>query len=137
MRDQSAGHSWLFSGGDQAPADQAGAPLPPDDIEVLQQIGCGAGEFMSDLNAFYPSLLTLTATRRKAMAEYEVLTDDAFVIADRYGNQTLFVRLSEGSAKTPVYYWSAERPRKTKQAFKSVWEFIKDELKGFEYACGR
>lgn len=52
-------------------------------------------------------------------------------------DQTLFVRLSEGSAKTPVYYWSAERPRKTKQAFKSVWEFIKDELKGFEYACGR
>jgi hypothetical protein len=99
-------------------------------------MGRGAGEFMSDLNAFYPSLLTLTAARKRALHEYAVLPDDAFVIADRYGEQTMFIRLSEATADAPVYYWNSESPRRTKKAFRSIWSFVEDELSGFEYACG-
>lgn len=111
--------------------------LPESYLQILQLIGRGAGEFMSDLTAFYPSLLTLTATRRQVLDEYAVLPHDAFVIADRHGEQTMFIRLSEGLSDAPVYYWNSERPRSTRKAFKSVWAFIKDELTGFEYACGK
>lgn len=115
---------------------KAGGPLPGSYVEFLRLVGRGAGEFMSDLTAFYPAVLTLTAARRRALAEYAVLPDDAFVIADRDGEQTMYVRLSEGPADSPVYYWNGERPRRTKKAFRSVWGFVEDELKGFEYACG-
>lgn len=115
---------------------KAAGPLPERYVDFLKLIGRGAGEFMSDLKAFYPDLLTLTATRKRALAEYAVLPDDAFVIADRFGEQTMFIRLSEATDDCAVYYWNSERPRKTKVAFKSFWKFIEDELKGFEYACG-
>jgi hypothetical protein len=64
-----------------------------------------------------------------------VLPDDAFVIADRHGEQTLYIRLSEGPADSSVYYWNGERPRKVKKAFNSVWGFVEAELRGYEYAC--
>lgn len=116
---------------------KAGAPLPASYVDLFRLIGRGAGEFMSDLRAFYPDILKLTATRRIAMEQYAVLPDDAFVIADRNGEQTLYLRLGEASADSPVYYWNSEQPRRTRKAFKSVWGFVKDELTGFEYACGK
>jgi hypothetical protein len=115
---------------------KAGAPLPESYVAFLRLVGRGAGEFMSDLTAFYPALLRLTDERKRDLARYAVLPDDAFVIADRYGEQTVYIRLSEGPADSPVYYWNGERPRKTRKAFKSVWGFVEDELKGYEYACG-
>jgi hypothetical protein len=114
---------------------KAGARLPESYVEFLRLVGRGAGEFMSDLKAFYPALLKLTDERKHALAKYAVLPDDAFVIADRYGEQTMYVRLSEGPAGSPVYYWNGERPGKTKKAFNSVWGFVEDELKAYEYAC--
>jgi len=114
----------------------AGAPLPESYVEFLRLVGRGAGEFMSDLTAFYPAILSLTGQRRRALARYAVLPDDAFVIADRYGDQAVFIRLSEGPADSHVYYWNGERPRRVKKAFRSVWGFVEAELKGYEYACG-
>jgi hypothetical protein len=48
----------------------------------------------------------------------------------------MYIRLSEGSADSAVYFWNGERPKKVKKAFKSVWGFVGDELKGYEYAVG-
>lgn len=38
----------------------AAAPLPADYLETLSLIGCHAGHFMSDLDFFYPAMLSLT-----------------------------------------------------------------------------
>src|SRR5262249_30342397 len=111
------------------------ATLPESYVQFLRLVGRGAGEFMSDLTAFYPAVLDLTDDRRRRLARYSVLPDDAFVIADRHGEQTLYIRLSEGPADASVYYWNGERPRKVKKAFNSVWGFVEAELKGYEYAC--
>jgi hypothetical protein len=64
---------------------KAGVPLPESYVAFLRLVGRGAGEFMSDLTAFYPAVLNLTAKRRQEVAECAVLPGDAFVIADRYG----------------------------------------------------
>lgn len=92
----------------------AGGPLPATYAQFLSLVGRGAGEFMSDLTAFYPDILPLTGARRAAMGG--VLPTDGFVVADRYGEQVAFVRLSDG----PAYRWSDERPRKARKVFDSV-----------------
>jgi hypothetical protein len=110
----------------------AGRPLPASYARFLSLVGRGAGEFMSDLSAFYPAVLTLTARRKAALAG--VLPDDAFVVADRYGEQVAFVRLSDGPGDAPVYIWTDERPKKARKVFGSVWGFVEDELRGYEEA---
>src|SRR5262245_3131144 len=87
---------------------QAGARLPESYVQFLRLVGRGAGEFMSDLTAFYPAVLDLTDDRRRGLARYSVLPADAFVIADRHGERTLYIRLSEGPADSSVYYWNGE-----------------------------
>src|SRR3954447_4464482 len=77
---------------------KAGAALPESYVEFMRLVGRGAGEFMSDLTAFYPAVLNLTDERKRDLARYAVLPDDAFVIADRHGEQTVYIRLSEGPA---------------------------------------
>ena len=108
----------------------AGRALPEDYTQFLSLIGRGAGAFMSDLKAFYPAVVTLTEGCRARIAVYAVLPGDAFVFADRFGEQFLFFRLPDPA----VYRWTDERPRRTKKVFKSFWAFVEEELAGFEFA---
>ncbi len=112
----------------------AGRPLPASYAHFLSVVGRGAGEFMSDLTAFFPAILALTDRHRLETPQYSVLPDDAFVFADRDGEQCLFFRLSDGPADAAVYLWTDERPKKTRRVFDSVWGFVEDELRGFEEA---
>jgi hypothetical protein len=112
----------------------AGRTLPASYRQFLALVGRGAGEFLSDLTAFYPAVLALTDRHRLETPRYSVLPDDAFVFADRYGEQCLFFRLSDGPEDAAVYLWTDERPKKTKKVFDSVWGFVEDELRGYEEA---
>jgi hypothetical protein len=114
----------------------AGRPLPASYVRFLTLVGRGAGAFLNDLTAFFPAVLALTDRHRLETPRYSVLPDDAFVFADRHGEQFLFFRLSDGPADAAVYLWTDERPRRTRKVFDSVWGFVEDELQGYEEVTG-
>lgn len=113
----------------------AAAPLPADYLETLSLIGCAAGHFMSDLDFFYPAMLSLTERTRELIAESISLPEDAFVFADRYGEQILFFRLAE-KRKGAVYKWSDEEPEPFLKVFNSFREFLEAELTAHEMQAG-
>ncbi|QDV18388.1 SMI1 / KNR4 family protein [Gimesia panareensis] len=113
----------------------ARAPLPADYLEALSLIGCHAGDFMGDLDFFYPAMLALTDRTRELLAESISLPEDSFVFADRYGEQILFFRLSE-KQKGAIFKWSAEEPEQFSKVFNSFGEFLEEELTAHEMQAG-
>jgi hypothetical protein len=108
---------------------KAYGPLPKAYKEVMLVIGKGAGEFISDVDMFYPDVITLTEETREYLLDYEVeLPEDAFVFADRDGEQILFFRLQQSTEDRPVYKWSNEDPEEFKIVLPSIWNFIEEEL---------
>jgi hypothetical protein len=54
-------------------------------------MGRGAGDFMSDIDMFYPKVITLTDRMRPLLKDRIHLPDDAYVFANRYGEQIFLV----------------------------------------------
>lgn len=107
--------------------------LPASYLLFLKTIGRGAGHFMSDLSIFFPAVLQNTDAMRDALREDGVeLPPDAFVFADRYGEQMLFFQPGK-SKEPPIYRWSNEEPTEFCLVFDSLWAFIEAELDGHEY----
>lgn len=90
---------------------------------------------MSDLDFFYPAMLSLTDRTRELIADSISLPEDAFVFVDRYGEQILFFRLAE-KRKGAVYKWSDEEPEQFLKVFNSFREFLEAELTAHEMQAG-
>lgn len=106
--------------------------LPQEYKKLMRVIGRGAGIFMSDLDVFYPGVVTLTKRIRQLLAETIELPKDAYVVASRYGEQVLFIDLGSKSKDPPVYKWHVEQPRRYRKVFSSIWDFIEEELASHE-----
>lgn len=105
----------------------AGCELPEDYKEVMRVIGRGAGDFESDVEMFYPTVVDLTERARNLEAGAIELPDDAFVFAQCYWEQVLYLRL--GTPESPVYRW---RDGEVQKVFESYGDFIAVELAGHE-----
>ena len=110
----------------------AGRSLPEEYKDIMSVLGRGAGDFMSDVKMFYPDILTLTNKSREYVADELEFPDDAFVVANRYGEQILFLRLDD-MPNTPVYKWFDEKPTEYEKVFDSIWAFIEEELEAHEW----
>jgi len=113
-----------------------GHELPGEYKRLLCAIGRYAGEFNSDVDMFYPKLVTLTERIRIQINEWIELPANAFIFASRYGEQVLFFHLEAGNDDPPVYRWHDESPKRFRKIFKSIWGYIEEELKGHEYVLG-
>src|SRR5262245_25717230 len=100
-----------------------GCRLPTEYKKLMEVLGRVAGEFMSDLEMFYPRVITLTDRMRELVADSLKLPDDAFVFANRYGEQFLFFHTG-GADDPPIYRWHDEEPERVRRVFKSLWRFI-------------
>jgi len=110
-----------------------GGRIPKAYINVMRVIGKGAGEFASDVQMFFPEVLSLTKDTRNRLAEEGIeLPADACVFANRYGEQILFFRLQNSEEDPPVYKWHDEEPEKFEIVLPSIWSFIEEELSVFE-----
>jgi hypothetical protein len=112
--------------------DHVGHRLPEEYKNVMRVIGREAGDFMSDLEMFYPEVVTLTDRIRKLLTETVKLPDDAFVFVNRYGEQILFFHVSATGDDLPIYRWHNWQPHRFRKVFKSIWDFIEEELSGHE-----
>lgn len=65
--------------------------LPSDYLDFMRRFGRKAGRFLSDIDMFYPSVLTLRSTAVEILMNGSdrllTLPDDAFVFSVRYGEQ--------------------------------------------------
>ncbi len=88
---------------------------------------------MSDLEVFYPHIITLTDRNRDLLLSDDgvELPKNTFVFADRYGEQMLFFHLTTDD-DPPIYRWSEDQPKRFRKVFKSIWEFIEEELEAHE-----
>ena len=109
-----------------------GCRLPQSYKDVTRVIGRGAGDFISDVEMYYPAVVTLTEQDRELLAESVDLPDDAFVFADRDGEQLLFFHTATDSDDPPIYRWHDGEPRRFRKVFKSIWDFIEEELVAHE-----
>src|SRR5262245_33961734 len=101
-----------------------GCRLPGEYKKLMEVLGRGAGDFMSDLGMFYPRVVTLTQRIRKLVSDSMELPDDAYVFVNRYGEQSLFFHTGSND-DPPIYRWHDEEPKRFRRVFKSIWEFIK------------
>ncbi len=111
-----------------------GYALPDDYKDILRVIGRSSGQYGSDLEIQYPSLLTLSQSSRISIAEEDgdiELPPDFFVIADRYGEVVLFLLLGD-VPRSHVYRWTLDEPSRYEKIRESVWEFFEEELVPFE-----
>jgi hypothetical protein len=109
-----------------------GHRLPEAFRQLMRVIGKGAGVFMSDLEFRYPDVVTLTERIRKLIADDVALPERAFVFVDRDGDQSLFFLVSDDDPDPPIYKWHAENPKRFRKIFRSIWDFIEEELKAHE-----
>jgi len=108
-----------------------GVKLPQLYQEVMRVIGRGAGDFMSDIEMFYPDILEL-ADRLKKNVFYDVnIPDDFLIFASRYGEQVFFIS-TKNEDDSPVYKWCDEEPDLFKKITGSIWDFFTLELEGHE-----
>jgi SMI1 / KNR4 family (SUKH-1) len=114
--------------------EQVGHVLPKSYKEVMKIIGKGAGDFMSDLEMFYPQVIELTEKMRALIAVSLELPTDAYVFANRYGEQVLFFRLegNSGDQEPVIYKWHDDEPDQITQVYDSFWDFIEEELQAHE-----
>lgn len=108
-----------------------GRVLPAEYRKLMRVMGKGAGDFLSDLEMYYPKVLTLTDRMRLLVAEWIILPEDAVVVADRDGEQMVFFHAGEGDDPA-VYRWHDEEPKRFRKVYKSIWDFIEEELVGHE-----
>ncbi|WP_425397971.1 SMI1/KNR4 family protein [Aeoliella sp.] len=103
------------------------AQLPKAYTAIMKEIGRGCGEFLSDVQMFYPAVLGLTEVARTMVSGHLALPADAFVFASRYGEQFLFFHTGT-SEDAEVFRWSDDEPEQFRKVFESIWDFIEEEL---------
>ena len=107
--------------------------LPEAYVEIMLSIGRQAGTFLDDVTFFYPASIGLTDKSRKLLLESDVtLPDNIYVFTERYFEQIGFFYLDSGKADPPIYQWTDESPKKTRRVYKSIWQFIDEELSARE-----
>ena len=117
--------------------DHIGHRLPTAYKDVMRVLGRGAGDFESDVDMFYPSVVTMTDGIREELEECEQeLPKDAFVFAQRLGTQFLFFSLNNGPAP-PIFRCEDDDPNASPKVCDSIWEFIRIELEGHEQLRNR
>jgi hypothetical protein len=110
-----------------------GQALPKAYKDLMRVMGRHAGDFMSDIDMYYPGVVKLTDRTRPLVAEEGVeLPDDAYVFASRYGEQVFFFRLGTGKDDPEIYKWDWERPKAFRRIFKSIWGLIEEDLEAHE-----
>jgi len=116
---------------------QLGLPIPTSYATFLETIGRGAGEFMSDLSVFFPDLLNNTDAMSKILSECgQTLPNNVFVFIHRYGEQMLYFQLEPATNDPEVFRWSNENPKRFDKLHNSIWQWIEEELGGYEYCLG-
>lgn len=108
--------------------------LPGAYLDFLSAVGRGAGEFMYDVDIYYPKMIGLNDEASSLLESYEsgrlALPSDAFVFSDRYGEQFVFFH-ADGQNDNPRLYFYYEGDGK----FRDVglfWDFIEGELRASE-----
>ena len=108
-----------------------GKKLPKQYTIFLETIGRCAGMFMIDVEIFYPKMITLTDRIKKLVGTSLKLPEDSFVFASRYGEQFLYFEI-DSNPNPPIYRWSNDEPKSVKKVFKSIWDFVEEELESHE-----
>lgn len=113
---------------------KVGLKLPDAYKQFMSVIGKSAGNFMTDLQVFYPKVLQCTEEMSEIlMSNFGVsLPDNAFVFADRFGEQMLFFHITEGNDDPPIFAWSDEDPEVFEKVCNSLSEFFEAELAAHE-----
>jgi len=110
-----------------------GVRLPEQYKEVMRTIGKCAGDFNSDIDMYYPTVLTLNSLAVTILSDYKMqLPDRSFVFASRYGGEYLFFQDWQDNPDPPVFYWTSEVPESFDVVYKSIWEYIEDHLETHE-----
>lgn len=110
-----------------------GLELPETYKQFLRIAGVKAGEFMADIDAFYPAIRELTTGIREDLEGIVELPPQAFVFAQRLGEWLTFF-IADGTDDPIIYGWSEADETQTKAFYTGFWDFIADELKCGPYA---
>ena len=102
----------------------------------LSTMGRGAGEFVSELTIFFPDVLTNTAKMREILAACnQSLPDNTFVFIHQHGEQMLYLSLKSDD-DPDVSRGSIEEPDQFPKLYTSIWDWIEEEVSGYEYCFG-
>jgi hypothetical protein len=111
--------------------------LPAAYKEFLRVAGKKAGCLFADVDVgvFFPGVLDLTESCARILSEWEGdslrLPENAFVFANRYGEQFMFFVCDQMSEDPPVFFYHEDRHYFDKIS-ESVWQVIETELNKWE-----
>jgi len=110
-----------------------GVRLPEQYKEVMRTIGRSAGDFNSDVDMYYPKVLTLNSRAIRVLSRYEMLLPDrSFVFAICDGGEFLYFHNWRDNSDPPVLHWTPEESESFELVYGSIWEFIEEQLENHE-----
>ena len=108
----------------------SGLVLPTAYIDFLRAVGNGAGQFLADVEIFYPAMMCLNTKASKMLKNWEgeelILPTMAYIFAMRRFEQFMYF-VCDGSSENPFVYRYVEGSHCFSQR-ESFWDVVEAEL---------